>query len=161
VGPPNEAVGGTNWIGYIFMDTLTHDPEYLYAYNNDFTLPWGSPLLTFGTDGKAIGDPRWSEVAVGLRKNPVGDASGSVLLKNYPNPFPDRTNIVYRIERADDIVLEIIDISARRVSLLVKECQAAGEYTVEWDASGIGDGIYFCRLRAGSEVSIMKVIRLK
>ena len=27
----------------------------------EITIPDGSPLLNFGTDGKAIGDPRWTE----------------------------------------------------------------------------------------------------
>ena len=35
------------------------DPKFADAANGDFTLTEGSPALTAGNDGKAIGDPRW------------------------------------------------------------------------------------------------------
>ena len=35
------------------------DPQFVDAANGDFTLTEDSPALTAGTDGKAIGDPRW------------------------------------------------------------------------------------------------------
>ncbi len=35
------------------------DPLFQDAENGDYTLSYGSPALTAGTDGKAIGDPRW------------------------------------------------------------------------------------------------------
>ena len=35
------------------------DPKFVDAANGDYTLGEGSPALTMGTDGGAIGDPRW------------------------------------------------------------------------------------------------------
>jgi len=40
-------------------DTLWADPGFADAANADFSLPTGSPLLTFADDGGAVGDPRW------------------------------------------------------------------------------------------------------
>ena len=40
-------------------DCLEADPLFQDAENGDYTLSYGSPALTAGTDGKAIGDPRW------------------------------------------------------------------------------------------------------
>jgi len=40
-------------------DTVHMDPDFKDASTGDFTLPTTSTLLTFGTDGGAIGDPRW------------------------------------------------------------------------------------------------------
>ena len=42
---------------------LNVDPMFVDAANGDFALADGSPALTAGTDGKAIGDPRWNVVA--------------------------------------------------------------------------------------------------
>lgn len=43
-------------------DCVEADPKFKDAANADFTLMEGSPALTAGTDGKAIGDPRWTPV---------------------------------------------------------------------------------------------------
>ena len=42
---------------------LNVDPNFVDAANGNFALADGSPALTAGTDGKAIGDPRWNVVA--------------------------------------------------------------------------------------------------
>ena len=42
---------------------LNVDPKFVDAANGNFALAEGSPALTAGTDGKAIGDPRWNVVA--------------------------------------------------------------------------------------------------
>ena len=50
------------------------DPQFVDAANGDFTLAEGSPALTAGTDGKAIGDPRW--VSTGNDDNTGDDNTG-------------------------------------------------------------------------------------
>ena len=46
-----------------YTNCLTDDPKFVDATNGNFALAEGSPALTAGTDGKAIGDPRWNVVA--------------------------------------------------------------------------------------------------
>ena len=46
-----------------YTNCLTDDPNFVDAANGNFALAEGSPALTAGTDGKAIGDPRWNVVA--------------------------------------------------------------------------------------------------
>jgi hypothetical protein len=43
---------------------LNVDPKFVDADHGNFALAEGSPALTAGTDGKAIGDPRWNTPAV-------------------------------------------------------------------------------------------------
>ena len=50
------------------------DPQFVDAANGDFTIAEGSPALTAGTDGKAIGDPRW--VSSGDDDNTGDDNTG-------------------------------------------------------------------------------------
>lgn len=56
---------GTAKSGPAYNNCLTVDPMFKDAANGDFTLLEGSPALTAGTDGKAIGDPRWAPAAGG------------------------------------------------------------------------------------------------
>ena len=46
------------------------DPKFKDAANGDFTLADDSPALTAGSDGKAIGDPRWAPAAPALLEAP-------------------------------------------------------------------------------------------
>jgi hypothetical protein len=161
VAPPNAEVGWTDWIGYGFSDTITMDPQYRHEITGDFTLPGGSFLLTFGTNGKAIGDPRWVANAAGMWPGSSADAGEAGLLQVYPNPFRHGTRIGYRTLSSGPVSLDILDITGGLVRCLVNENLGAGTYTVEWDADGCEGGLYFCRMKAGNTVSIMKVIHMK
>ena len=47
---------------------------------------------------------------------------------------------------------------AREVTLLVNEKKSAGEYLADWDASGLANGIYFCRLQSGLLTVTQKLV---
>lgn len=50
---------------------LNQDPLFVDAANGNFKLGDGSPALTMGTDGKAIGDPRWNAAAPAISAVPT------------------------------------------------------------------------------------------
>jgi hypothetical protein len=160
-GPPNDEVGGTNWIGYVFKDTITFDPDYRYSYSGDYTLPAGSLLLTYGTDGKAVGDPRWVQNTAGFNRDWRNNASSCILIQNLPNPFKDYTNIRYRLERPDFVSIEIFNIQGQLISVLINEYQSEGAHSITWIADDLEDGIYFCKMQSGSFISVRKMIHLK
>jgi mannan endo-1,4-beta-mannosidase len=53
--------------------------------------------------------------------------------------------------------LELFDPLGRRVAVLASGDLAAGEHRVALDARGMAGGVYFCRLRAGGEVKVIRV----
>lgn len=62
--------------GATFKDTLLNrDPLFVDAANGNFMLGAGSPALTAGTDGKAIGDPFWNTRTLYLKPG-VWNADG-------------------------------------------------------------------------------------
>jgi hypothetical protein len=80
---------------------------------------------------------------------PAPDLPGELALhQNYPNPFNPSTVITYLVPSESRVQLTIYDVTGRRVSALVDEVQAPGEYRVMWDASEIASGIYIYRLSA-------------
>jgi hypothetical protein len=92
--------------------------------------------------------------------------SQHLLLQNYPNPFNPATTIRYDLPFRADVQLYITDLTGRRVRTLVAQYQAAGTYTVVWDGTNengkaLPSGIYFARLRAGSQVKTVKMMLLK
>jgi xylan 1,4-beta-xylosidase len=89
------------------------------------------------------------------------------LEQNYPNPFNPVTNITYDVPERAALQINIYDILGRLVAKLVNTTQDANRYNVQWNASGFGSGIYFCKMNARSEngsntfSSVRKLILLK
>jgi sugar lactone lactonase YvrE len=74
------------------------------------------------------------------------------LMQNYPNPFNPSTTIKYQIPILSYTTLKVYDILGNEIKTLVNEEQLAGNYEVEFFATGgssgsrYASGIYFYRL---------------
>jgi len=108
------------------------------------------------------GDCRIAIIPTGIR-NPGGESLPSKfsLLQNYPNPFNPSTRITYDVPRTSVISLAMYDVLGRLVATLVSGNQLPGRHVVEWDASGLASGVYFCRLQAGNFMAVKKVLLLR
>jgi len=83
------------------------------------------------------------------------------LEQNFPNPFNPTTTIRYTIPSNDFITLRIFDILGNSVAILTNCQQNAGTYSVQFDASHLTSGIYFCRLESARYRDIKKLVLLK
>ncbi len=88
------------------------------------------------------------------------------LSQNYPNPFNPDTRIDFAIPERRNVNLTVYDMLGRKVVELIDKPMAAGSYTVTWDGKNsagetISSGIYFCRLRAGNDEAVNKMILMK
>jgi photosystem II stability/assembly factor-like uncharacterized protein len=81
--------------------------------------------------------------------------------QNYPNPFNPSTTIKYQIPNQSLVTLKIFDLLGREVAVLVNEKKDAGNYSVQWNASGFSSGIYFYRFEAGGRVDVRKMLIVK
>ena len=157
-GPPNSDVGGINWIGYAFKDTITLDPEYQDDINADFSIPSGSPLLSFGSNGNPIGDPRWiPEISPAVHNNYIDP----FMLSNSPNPFRQYTNITFRLNSTGFVSVKIFDSGGRVIATLVKGEMPEGSHTIRWNAYGLKSGLYFCQLQSDNSAFIRKLMLLR
>ena len=83
------------------------------------------------------------------------------LEQNYPNPFNPSTVISYHVAKDSKVRLKIYDAIGREVTTLVNESQNAGNYKVNWNASGLASGTYFYSLQIGNDVISKKAVLLK
>lgn len=83
------------------------------------------------------------------------------LEQNYPNPFNPNTKIEYSVPKYSHVTVDVFNIVGQRVYTLVNKTQSPGNYSVNFDASGLTSGIYFYRLQAGSEVINRKMTLVK
>jgi flagellar hook assembly protein FlgD len=82
-------------------------------------------------------------------------------MKIFPNPFSSSTMIEYEIENTATVNLSVYNHLGQRVAVLLNERQGAGKHTVAWDAKGLPEGIYYCRLQVGDEIGTGKLILMK
>ena len=106
------------------------------------------------------------EVEVDDAEDQTGVPEVFQLYQNYPNPFNTSTTIAYFLPFPSNVVLYIYNISGQQAKVLVDENQSEGFHTVTWDGkdrlyNNVGSGIYFCRLKAGTQDHCIKMLVLK
>lgn len=82
------------------------------------------------------------------------------LYDNYPNPFNDKTKIIYELLAYHKVKLSLYDILGREVRILKDETQEKGIYEIEFDSNGLASGVYFLRLDA-FDTTVKKMVILK
>lgn len=135
---------------------------YDYLNGGTISVNGGEAELTLDAGEYRVFTTVQNDLAVSNEDESVSEAPGSVSLsQNYPNPFNPTTNLQFDLPKAGKVTLEVFDIVGRKVAELVNETKAAGNYTVQFDASNLGSGIYFARLTSGNTIQTRKMILLK
>ena len=81
--------------------------------------------------------------------------------QNYPNPFNPTTIISFDLPVHSHVSLSVYNTAGQQVADLVNDFRSAGSYTVQWDASAMGAGIYFYKLKTDSYTEIRRAILIK
>ncbi|MCK9408730.1 MAG: FG-GAP-like repeat-containing protein [Bacteriovoracaceae bacterium] len=126
----------------------------------------------FNAGEKIFEKPMWIKLLGTLMSNEVKPMLPveSRLSQNYPNPFNPTTTIQFSIATAkhsvtstteNKVTLEVFNVLGKKVSTLLDEMKAAGEYSLQWNASGFSSGIYFYRLRTKDFTETRKLLLMK
>jgi hypothetical protein len=113
-----------------------------------------------------------------------GTPSSFCLQQNYPNPFNPVTTIGYRVPGVGSlnprpgtqnpdldtrnpqpgtrsVKLAVYDLLGREVAVLLNELRGPGNYTAQFDASGLASGTYFYRMQiTGDGYSLSETKRM-
>ena len=71
------------------------------------------------------------------------------LLKIFPTPFISTTTIKYKVTEPGQVSIKVFNATGIEIATLVNEKKAVGEYSIDWNAAGLGSGLYFCKLQFG------------
>ncbi|MBI5464211.1 MAG: T9SS type A sorting domain-containing protein [Ignavibacteriales bacterium] len=135
-----------------------------------YQYPKGTVILVasfgFSIAGVSVLQPSTKISASDCHNTPVSVqqnrfAGSYALLTSYPNPFNPKATIRYSIPQTVIVTLEVFDNVGRIVATLVNEKKEAGEYSVQFNASRLGSGVYICRLLAGENLLTNKLVLLK
>jgi uncharacterized repeat protein (TIGR01451 family) len=138
--------------------------QYTFTLNQAAKVPdntcFSSPNEIVGK-AKELSGARFI-VTIGKEENDSSTLPSEFNLKqNYPNPFNPITQITYEIPQKSDVLLEVFDLTGKKVSTLVDQNRSAGTYEVMFDATKLSSGIYVYRLQAGTTVLTRKLTLIK
>ncbi len=136
-------------IGKSYQVEEISGPEYTLSSQEELT-----PIKVLGLERA----PFSIETSV---QDEIIDVNKFILMQNYPNPFNPTTAIGYRLSASSDVDLSIYNCIGQEVTTLVSERQSAGNYQVEWDASGFSSGVYYYKLSAGNYQDVKRMILLR
>ena len=69
----------------------------------------------------------------------------------YPNPFNPTTAIDFALSLDSYVEISIFDLRGQKIETLINEYSAAGNYSVQWNASQVASGVYFVQFTASGE----------
>jgi sialate O-acetylesterase len=99
------------------------------------------------------------EGLVGIKDLETKPNSGLVLQQNVPNPFSQRTRISYSLPEAGNVLLEVYDITGKKVASLVNENKTAGTHSCLFLAGeNLPRGVYVARLTFNESIAIKRMI---
>jgi len=85
-------------------------------------------------------------------------AQPPLTISAYPNPLSNSATISYSLPEASEVTIVISDALGRMFSIPVARYEDAGAHQINFDASKVAPGIYWCRLTAGDRVQIVKLV---
>ena len=83
------------------------------------------------------------------------------LAQNYPNPFNPATTIKFGLKEKSNVRIDIFNSIGEKVNTLLNEEREPGNYSIDFNASGLPSGIYVYRINAGSYISVKKMVLMK
>ena len=124
--------------------------------------------LTYETGNNSIGTVYFDDLRTAtFSPTDVEVENGSIaptefsLQQNFPNPFNPSTQIKFSVPQTSNVKVLVTDLLGREVATLVNDNLAAGNYSVNFNASSLSSGIYFYTLVTDNFKQSKKMILMK
>jgi len=88
-------------------------------------------------------------------------AAESIAIDSYPNPTSGMLSIRYKLVEKESFSIKLYNVYGKMVETILSGTQEAGSFTLEFNGSDLSDGIYYCRIEAGSVSDVTKITIVK
>jgi outer membrane protein assembly factor BamB len=90
----------------------------------------------------------------------------SISVKDYPNPFSQKITINIALEKADHVSVIIYNMEGMPVRTFANADLHPGSYQYIWNGESEGganlpDGVYYCRITAGNDITVKKIVLIR
>ncbi len=151
----------------IFMLRYLHNGQLMstHTYNNPSNLSDDATGLSLinnisavvtGFSGSDVIVIKYADITGITSQSQIPE--GFSLKQNYPNPFNPNTKIEFSIAMASFVKMAVYDVTGKEVEVLVNENMNAGTFEVDFNASKLTSGVYFCKITAGAFTDVKKMI---
>ena len=104
----------------------------------------------------------WFGITTGVERRTNDQIPNAFKLsQNYPNPFNPNTTINFSVPKQTNVLIKVYDILGKEVATLVNGEKAAGNYSVDFNASKLTSGMYVYNIQAGNYTATKKMMLLK
>jgi hypothetical protein len=171
---PFESIATKLGAGYTFKPTAgMRIPIDFIGNDNDATEPDKTRecVLTYSAKSNDESYAKvsvWTHTWIGTSWTDIKESEQAESLvtdykleQNYPNPFNPSTSISYSVKSQGRVALKVFDVLGREITTLVNETKAAGNYKVQFNATNLPSGIYFCQMISGNYTNTIKMMMLK
>jgi predicted outer membrane repeat protein len=77
----------------------------------------------------------------------------------FPNPTSERVHLEFEIRNPSPVSIQVMNAVGERVAALADGVQMKGRQKLTWNAGKLPSGLYFCKVQAGEEVIVVKLIK--
>jgi hypothetical protein len=110
------------------------------------------------------GTIQWLPSLTLVRRPPVTGRLAALPAR--PNPFRDATTITFLVPRAAPGLVEVVDVTGRRVLREETGPLMPGNWDWRWDGrrpggGSLAPGVYFVRLTLGGESAVQRILRVR
>jgi hypothetical protein len=78
----------------------------------------------------------------------------------YPNPATNDINICFNTEKESKVLIDIYDLTGKRITTIEKVISSAGFYEMKVDISGLNSGIYIYSVNINGSITTKKITKI-
>jgi hypothetical protein len=139
--------GTTNTTAYYHYSDINVDPGKIYYYR----------IASEDFDGTVHNYPQVTKSTL------ISSVTSFALYPNYPNPFNNQTTIRFDIGESANTIVDIFDVSGRRVRRLVEGELKPGSYNYNWNGqdehhNDVSSGVYLVTLSSKNYFRAIKLV---
>jgi hypothetical protein len=166
-------VGSADWPGwtYVTRDVTVLNANFQLVGSMSILRDFGNPVIPAGAhlihNRGFIENLPGHLAPSGVEETDLDLGERSVRIESVsPNPFVSEARIRYAMRRPGRVRISVHDVLGRRLAVLEDRNRQPGSYSLSWDGSGsvvpgLGSGVYFLRLRSGSEVYTRTIVQAR
>jgi len=88
--------------------------------------------------------------------NELSKLNEGELIQNFPNPFSGTTKIWYNLENESIVQLVVYNYAGQLISSFNEGTKSKGNHFIDFDATGLKNGIYFYSIRINGQITDSK-----
>jgi len=145
--------------GISISDATLFNMNFTSLTNDESTLAWSNQptAIEFSDYEGNVFAPVFANGAT----TGINELAGSSL-NIYPNPVNNQSTIIYSTNATSNVRVSLFNTMGQEVSVLANASnQVAGNYSLQFNASDLNAGVYFCKLKINNNTIVKKLIVTK